>query len=161
MTYSLLAAIGKNYELGKDNQLLWKLPADMKHFRDTSRGHAIVMGRKTFESIGHPLPNRRNIIITRNTDYKPEGTEIVHSIQEALGLFKDSDEEVICIGGAEIYKQSMPFADKLYMTHVDATFDADAFFPEIDSSWHKESEEHHPADTENEYPFTFVTYVIK
>ena len=158
MIFSLISAIGTHNELGKENKLLWDLPADMKHFRDTTRGHAVIMGRKTFESIGRPLPNRRNIIVTRNADYKSEGIEIVSSLEEALDLFKDTDEEVFCIGGAEMYKQSIPLANKLYITHVESTFDADAFFPEIDSSWKKVSEEKHEVDTEHAYPLSFVTY---
>src|SRR6185436_89307 len=102
---SLVAAIGKNNELGKGNDLLWKLPADMQHFIKTTTGHPVLMGRKTFESIGKPLPKRRNIVITRDKTYKHEGVEVVHSIEEALGLL-DKKEEIMIIGGAEIYKQS-------------------------------------------------------
>ena len=161
MTLSLIAAIGHNNELGKDNHLLWDLPADMKHFRDTTRGHAVIMGRKTHESIGRPLPNRRNIVITRDMNYAREGVEVVHSIEEALELFKDTDEEVFNIGGAEIYKAGMPFANKLYITHVGSSFEADSFFPEIDSSWQKNSEQTYPADAENAYPLTFIEYIKK
>jgi dihydrofolate reductase len=158
MTFSLIAGIGRNNELGKDNQLLWKLPADMKHFRDTTSGHAVVMGRKTFESIGHALPNRRNIVITRDLNYTHEGVEVVHSIAEAIALFSESDEEVFNIGGAEIYRLALPYTDKLYMTHIDADFDADTFFPTIDSSWRKISEQKYPADENNPHAMTFVTY---
>ncbi len=165
MTLSLIAAIGQHNELGKDNQLLWNLPADMKHFRDTTRGHSVIMGRKTFESIlaslGHPLPNRRNIVITRDMDYQKDGVEIVHSIEEALELFKNTDEEVFDIGGAEIYKAGIPFANKLYITHVGASFDADSFFPEIDSSWQKNSEIVFSPDEDNLYPMTFTEYIKK
>src|SRR3989338_1558698 len=118
MILSLIAAIGKNNELGKNNTLLFHLPADMKFFRDTTRGHAVIMGRKTFESLPGILPNRRNVIITRDQNYKKEGIEVVHSIEEAVNLFNNppaGGEEVFIIGGAEIYKQAMPIADKLYI----------------------------------------------
>lgn len=165
MTLSLIAAIGKNNELGKDNKLLWDLPADMQHFRDTTRGHAVIMGRKTLESIlsslGHPLPNRRNVVITRDINYQKEGVEVVHSIQEALELFKDTDEEVFNIGGAEIYKLGIPFANKLYLTHIDQTFDADSFFPEITHDWQKDSEKVFEPDQENRYRLTFTEYIKK
>ncbi len=161
MILSLIAAIGKNNELGKDNQLLWHLPADMKHFRDTTRGHAVIMGRKTFESIAHALPNRRNIVITRDQNYSAEGIEVAHSMEEALELFKNTDEEVFDIGGAEMYKMSLPYADKLYITHVDQAFDADTFFPTIDDSWKKSSEKIQEADNENQYRLVFTEYIKK
>ncbi len=161
MTLSLIAAIGKNNELGKDNQLLWNLPADMKHFRDTTRGHAVIMGRKTFESIGKALPNRRNIVITRDQNYSAEGIEVVHSMEEALELFKNTAEEVFNIGGAEIYKAGIPFANKLYITHVDEAFEADSFFPEINDSWKKDSEKIQEADSENQYRLAFTEYIKK
>ena len=158
MTLSLIAAVGKNNELGNGNKLLWDLPAEMKYFRATTSGHPVIMGRKTHDSIGRILPNRRNIIITRDPSYAKEGVEVAHSIEEAVTLLEDEEGEAFIIGGAEIYKQSMPFADKLYITHVDGTFEADAFFPAIDSSWQKVSEEKHEQDTENEYSFTFTEY---
>ena len=160
MILSLIAAIGKNNELGKGNDLLWKMPADMQHFIKTTSGHPVIMGRKTYESIGKPLPNRRNIVITRDADYKKEGIETVHSIEEAVGLFKNSDDEVFIIGGAEIYKQSMPLADKLDITHIEAeNKDADAFFPEINlNKWQKTSHEEHEIDEKNKYKYTFSVY---
>jgi dihydrofolate reductase len=161
MTLSLIAAVGQNNELGKNNQLLWNLPADMKHFRDTTRGHAVIMGRKTFQSIGRALPNRRNIVVTRDQNFSAEGIEVVHSIQEALDLFKNTDEEIFDIGGAELYKLGMPFANKLYVTHIGASFDADSYFPAIDSSWQKESENAQLPDEDNLYPMTFTVYIKK
>ena len=156
---SLVAAIGKNNELGKGNDLLWKLPADMQHFIKTTTGHPVLMGRKTFESIGKPLPKRRNIVITRDKTYKHEGVEVVHSIEEALGLL-DKKEEIMIIGGAEIYKQSIAFADRLYITHVNATDNAaDAFFPEIiPIVWNEISHEEHKKDSKNPFNYTFSTY---
>ena len=157
---SLIAAIGKNYELGKGNALLWSMPADMKHFRDTTALHAVVMGRKTFESIGRPLPNRRNVVVTRDADYKKEGVEVVHSLAGALDLFPDTKEEIFIIGGAELYRQTMPIAAKLYITHVDAEDkDADAFFPEIiPVVWNEVRHEEHPKDDKNPFNYTFSVY---
>lgn len=157
---SLIAAIGKNNELGKGNTLLWSMPADMKHFRDTTSLHAVIMGRKTFESIRNPLPNRRNIVITRDVKYKKRGAEIVHSFNEALDLFPDQNEEIFVIGGAEIYKRTMPIADKLYITHIEATdSEADSFFPEIiPIVWNETSHEKHLADEKNSFNYTFSVY---
>ncbi len=166
---SLIAAIGKNNELGKGNTLLWSMPADMKHFIKTTSAHAVVMGRKTFESlgrsptgepIGKPLPNRRNVVITRDVNYKKEGVEVVHSLAGALDLFPDQNEEIFIIGGAELYKQTMPIADRLYITHIKAEDDsADAFFPEIiPIAWNEISHEEHEADDKNPLPYTFSVY---
>lgn len=161
---SLIAAIGKNKELGKGNTLLWSMPADMKYFREKTAGHPVIMGRKTFESIGKALPKRRNVIITRDRKYTREGAEVVHSLEEALGLFRNSkasdESEVFVIGGAEIYKQSMKFADRLYITHVNAEDKkADAFFPEIiPIVWNEISHEEHKKDDRNPFSYTFSTY---
>lgn len=132
-TISLIAAIGKNRELGRGNKLLFEIPEDMKFFRETTRGHAVIMGRKTFESIGRPLPNRTNIIVSRDEKYEvPERVVVKNSIEEALVYAKTIEtEEVFVIGGAQIYSLAMPYADKLYLTLVDSEVaDADAFFPE-------------------------------
>ena len=157
---SLIAAIGKNNELGKGNTLLWHLPADMKHFKDITTLHPVIMGRKTFESIGKPLPNRRNIVITRNVNYKKDGVELVYSLSEALDLFPDQNEEIFIIGGAELYRQTMPVADKLYITHINAEDkNADAFFPEIiPIVWNEVSHIEHEIDEKNIYPYTFSIY---
>src|SRR3989344_8105842 len=157
---SLIAAIGKNNELGKGNTLLWHMPEDMKHFRDTTRGHAVIMGRKTFESLSGPLPKRRNIVITRDLDYKRDGIEIVHSVDEALGLFKDDKEEIFIIGGGELYKQTMPLADRLYITHIEAEDkDANVFFSEIiPIIWDEISHEEHQKDEKNPFAYTFSIY---
>ena len=125
---SIIVAIGKNNEIGKKNGLLWRSPADMKHFRKITMLHPVIMGRKTFESIGKPLLNRKNIVITRDANYKKEGVEIVHSLSGALDLFPDKNEEIFVIGGEEIYKQVLPITDKLYITYVNGEFpEADAF----------------------------------
>mgnify|MGYP001587683861 CR=1 FL=1 len=157
---SLIAAIGKNNELGKENDLLWRLPADQKFFRETTSLHAIIMGRKTFESIGRPLPNRRNVIITRDVNYKKAGVEIVHSLAAVLDLFPDQKEEIFIIGGAEIYKQAMPIADKLYITHIDAEDKkAEVFFPEIAPMfWNEVSCKKHKKDEKNPFNYTFSIY---
>jgi dihydrofolate reductase len=157
---SLIAAIGRNNELGKGNTLLWNMPADMKHFRETTALHAVVMGRKTFESIGRPLPQRRNVVITRDANYKKEGVEVVHSLAAALDLFPDQNEEVFVIGGAELYKQTIDIADRLYITHVDAEDkDADAFFPEIiPIVWNEISRKEHKRDDKNPFDYVFSVY---
>ncbi len=156
---SIIAAIGKKNELGKGNTLLFHMPADIKYFRETTKGHAVIMGRKTFESIGKALPNRKNIVITRDKKYKKEGVEIAHSLAEALGKAK-GDDEIFIIGGAEIYKQAMDYADKLYITHLDATDKkADTFFPEIiPIVWNETSHKKHKKDSENPFDYTFSIY---
>lgn len=158
---SLIAAIGKNNEIGKGNTLLFNMPADMKHFRDTTQGHSVIMGRKTFESLPNgALPNRRNIIITRDTEYKSEGVEVVHSLDEALKLFENNEEEIFVIGGAEIYKHAIDKADKLYITHIDAEDkDADSFFPIINKEiWIETKREDFKKDDKNKYNYSFVEY---
>ncbi|MDQ3245085.1 MAG: dihydrofolate reductase, partial [bacterium] len=147
MIISLIVAIGKNNEIGKGNALLWSLPADIKHFKGATVGHTIIMGRKTYESIGRPLPNRQNIVITRDTNYTKEGIEVAHSLEEAINISRlnldkelTEGQEVFIIGGAEIYKHALPIADKLYVTKVDQDFEADTFFPTIDLNiWHETS----------------------
>jgi dihydrofolate reductase len=158
---SIIAAIGKNYELGRKNELLWDMPADMKHFRETTRGHTVIMGQKTFESLPNgALPKRRNIVVTHDKDFSAEGVEISYSLEEVLASFKNSTEEVFVIGGGQIYKQSMATADRLYITHVDAEFpDADTFFPEIiPVVWNEVSREEHKKDPENPFNYAFSIY---
>lgn len=160
---SLIAAIGKNNELGKGNDLLWRLPADQKFFRETTKGHTVIMGRKTFESLGRPLPNRRNIVITRDKNYLRHGVDVVHSLDEAINRVRTpltQNEEIFIIGGAEIYKQAMEQADRLYVTHIDTEDkDADVFFPEIVLvAWKEISHEEHKPDEKNIFPYTFSIY---
>lgn len=137
---SIISAIGKNNEIGKKNDLLWDLPADMKHFKEITSGHTVIMGQKTFESlwrdengkqVGRPLPNRRNIVLTQDKNFKREGIEVFYSTDDLESLLnKNPEEEFFLIGGGMIYKLFMDKADKLYITHVDAEFpDADTFFP--------------------------------
>ncbi|PIZ87761.1 dihydrofolate reductase [Candidatus Nomurabacteria bacterium CG_4_10_14_0_2_um_filter_30_12] len=160
---SIISAIGKNNEIGKKNELLWNLPADMKHFKKTTSGHTVIMGQKTFESIGYPLPNRRNIVLTLDKNFKVKGIEIVHSLEELDELLKKTstqEEENFVIGGGMIYKLFIEKADKLYITHIDALFlDADTFFPEIIPIVFLEtSREEHKKDEKNVYDYAFVTY---
>ncbi|MBY0376473.1 dihydrofolate reductase [Patescibacteria group bacterium] len=158
---SLIAAIGKNNELGTKNTLLWDMPTDMKHFRETTRGHTVIMGQKTFESMdSKPLPKRRNIVVTKDPSFKAEGVEVSNSLEDTIASFKDSDEEVFVIGGGQIYKQTIDSADRLYITHVEHSFpEADAFFPEIiPIVWNETKHEEHPADEQNAYAYTFSIY---
>ena len=156
---TLIVAMGKNREIGKENQLLWHLPKDLKRFKELTSGYHIIMGRKTYESIGKPLPNRTNIVISRKNDWFEEGILIVGSIKEAVKFAKKIDEEVFVLGGGNIYEQTIDFADKLEVTLVDAVLDADTFFPKINEKvWQKTNEERHQKDEKNEFDFCFQTY---
>ena len=158
---TVIAAIAENNALGKDNELIWYLPADLKRFKKTTTGHHIIMGRNTYESIGKPLPNRTTVIITKNTNYKVDGCIIVHSLDEALEISKQ-DETPFIIGGAQIYKQAISIVDKLDITEVHHFFDADVFFPEIDLTvWKEESRTFYKADEKNKYDYSFVSYIRK
>jgi len=157
MTISAVVAISENRAIGKDNKLLWYLPNDLKHFKNITTGHTVIMGRKTYESVGKPLPNRRNIIITRQ-DIKIEGCEVVNSIKAALELCK-TEREVFIVGGAEIYKQSLHLTDRVYLTVVHKQFEGDSFFPEIKKTdWTQVSREDHQPDEKNSLPYSFITY---
>lgn len=135
---SIIAAIGEGRELGKNNKLLWHFPEDMKYFKEKTQGHVVIMGRKTYESIGRLLPQRTNIIISRNPDLKIEGTIIAHSLEEALDIAKKKEkEEIFIIGGAQIYREALPIVDKLYLTLVRGNYEADVFFPEYQSLFPK------------------------
>lgn len=154
-----MAAVAANNALGKDNQLIWHLPADLKRFKKTTLNHAVIMGRKTYESLGKPLPNRINIVITRDKNYQVEGCVVVNSLKEALKAALKVDENPYILGGAEIYKQAMPFADKLDITFVHHQFEADVFFPEIDKTiWKETWREDFKADENNKYDYSFVTF---
>jgi dihydrofolate reductase len=157
---TIIAAIGNNNELGKDNDLIWHLPADLKRFKRITTGHTIIMGRNTFESIGKPLPNRRSIIITRNKDYQQEGCEVVHSIDEALTLVSE-EEQAFIIGGAQIYQEALnrDLVDQLDITQVHADFEADVYFPKINSEeWTLISKETFAPDEKNAYQYSFLHY---
>lgn len=164
MTVSLIVAASLNHGIGKDNQLPWHLPADLKFFKQTTMGCPVVMGRKTFQSIGRTLPGRKNVVITRDAAFNSDGKfEITFAsgLPEALEQLKD-DKEVFIIGGGEIFKQSMAIANTIYLTVVNTVLEADVFFPEIDSAifelvW----EEKHSADEKNTYDYTFQKYQRK
>ncbi len=129
--FSIVCAIGAQREIGKSNQLLWHIPEDFKYFKELTSGHVIIMGKKTFESIGRPLPNRTNIVITRDENFKAEGIVVANSIEDAISKASEIErDEIFIIGGGQIYTQAMRFTDKLYLTIVDGKFDADTFFPE-------------------------------
>ncbi|GHT76869.1 dihydrofolate reductase [Bacteroidia bacterium] len=158
MIISIIVALGKNNEIGRNGGLLCYLPGDLKHFKEITTGKTIVMGRKTFDSLPKgPLPNRRNIVISRNPGLQIEGAEVYPSLDYALLKLKDEDE-IFIIGGAQIYKQILPDADKLYLTKIQAEFpDADAFFPPVDNSvWRVVSREMHLADERHEVGFSFL-----
>lgn len=131
MKIILIAALSENRVIGKDNKLIWHIPDDLKHFKEKTSGHPVIMGRKTFESIGRLLPNRTNIIITRDKEYKVEGALIVHSLDEAISTAqKNTEKEVFIIGGGQIFEQAIKIADKLYLTIIEGEFEGDAFFPD-------------------------------
>lgn len=154
---TIIAAIGKNRELGKEGKLLWHLSSDLKRFKALTRGHSVIMGRKTYASIGRPLPERTNVIVTRDLEYRAEGCVVVHSLDEALGAA--TGEEVFVIGGGQIYAEVLQRAERLYITHVDTAMDADTFFPEIDPTvWHAVKTEDVPKDEKNSFDSRFVVY---
>ena len=157
---SLIVAISENNAIGKAGDLLCYLPDDLKHFKALTTGATVVMGKKTFFSLPRrPLPNRRNIVLTRDGSFTYENTEVAHSIEE-LQKMLTADENVFIIGGGEVYRQFMPLAEELHITHIHHTWeDADTFFPEIDSTiWQCVNEERHEADEKHAYAFTFATY---
>jgi len=160
MIISLIAVLGKNNEIGKGNNLLCHLPSDLKHFKEITLGHTVIMGRKTFDSLPKgALPNRRNVVISRNPELKIRGAEVYSSLDYAL-LKSINEFEIFIIGGAQIYEYSLPFADKLYITRIHAAFpEADVFFPSIDFSiWNETFREPFSADEKNPYSFSFIEY---
>ena len=157
MIVSIVVAISENHVIGKDNKLLWYLPNDLKHFKDITAGHTVIMGRKTYESVGKPLPNRRNIVITRQ-NITIEGCEVVNSIEAALALCSD-EAEVFIVGGAEIYRQSLHLTDRIYLTIVHKQFDGDSYFPEIEANeWKETAREDYEPDIKNNLPYSFITF---
>ena len=155
---TIIAAAGENNALGKDNDLVWHLPDDFRRFKKLTSGHHIIMGRKTFESFPQPLPDRTHVVITRKENYKKSGIVVVHSIERAIEFSKD-DPQPFIIGGGEIYQMGIDVADKIELTRVHGTFEADTFFPEIDEDqWELVSQEFHPKDEKHNYAFTYLTY---
>lgn len=144
--------------IGRAGDVPWHLPKDLKHFKALTTGHTIIMGRKTFESVGRPLPHRRNVVLTRDPTYRAEGVTVVHDLDAALAL-AEGEDEVFVTGGEEIYRLALPRADRLYLTVVHATVEGDTRFPEFDEAqWRRVSEEHHPADERHAHAFTFRLY---
>lgn len=161
MKIILLVAKATNQVIGKDNQLVWKLSADLRRFKNLTTGHHLLMGRKTFESLGRPLPNRTHLIITRNPDFvAPEGHYAFHSVEEAIiYCTKHQLDKLFVIGGGEIYKETLSLCDTLEITEVNASPEGDTFFPVLDPQiWKEKEREEFAADENNEYPYAFVTY---
>ncbi len=160
MLISLIVAAAENNVIGRDNQLIWRLPADLAFFKQKTTGHTIIMGRKTYESMGRALPNRTNIIISRQQDFNAIGGSLASSLEEALEKVTDKNEEVFIIGGAEIYRQALPIAEKIYLTRVHAQFEGDTFLPEITpADWRETFREKHQPDDKNPYPYSFIELV--
>lgn len=168
MRISMIAAMAANRVIGQGNRLPWHLPADLRYFKARTVGHTLIMGRKTYDSIGRPLPWRTMVVITRQEGWRPEGpgkdsVQVVHSLDEALAVARrgakdEAEDEVFIAGGGEIFQQALPLADRIYLTRIEADFPGDAFFPELDAkTWRIVEQEHHDASDENPYPYTFET----
>jgi len=157
MKISLIAAMSSNRVIGINNTLPWKLSADLKRFKQLTMGHCLIMGRKTFESIGRPLPRRTTIVITHQTEFNPPGVKVVHSIEEAIQA--STGDEVFIAGGGDLFNQTMSLADKMYLTVIQKDFEGDAFFPAFDASnWTVTSKEEHEPDDQFPYPFVFLNF---
>lgn len=155
---TLIVAAAENNAIGKNNQMLWHLPDDFKYFKQHTLNHSVVMGRKTYESIGKPLPERRNIILTRDLNWSAEDVDTANSLDEVLTYCRD-EREVFIIGGANIYKQALPLAQRVLLTRVHTSLDGDAYFPELpQTEWRKISENRHPQDERHVYDFTFEVW---
>ncbi|OUR65706.1 dihydrofolate reductase [Methylophaga sp. 42_25_T18] len=158
MKVAIIVAMDKQGLIGRNNDLPWKLSADLKYFRRVTMGKPLVMGRNTHESIGRALPGRKNIIVTSNTDYQVDGCTVVPSLEQAL-LACDDAEEVMVMGGASLYEQLLPEVERIYLTHVDVELEGDTWFPQWNKDqWQEISREDHPADEKNQYPYSFVVY---
>lgn len=158
MIVSLIAAMSENRVIGAAGGLPWHLPLDMRHFKAVTTGHSVVMGRKTFETLPAPLSNRRNIVVTRDPSYRADGADVVHSLEEALGLVAD-ETEVFIAGGAEIYRAALPRADRLYLTLVHASVTGDTHFPAFDErAWRLVHDERHDRDERHPHAFSFRLY---
>lgn len=163
MKISMIAAMGQNRVIGKDNDIPWHLPDDFQFFKKTTEGHHVLMGRKNFESLPprfKPLPNRPNVIITRNPDYRADGAQVVNSLEDALNIAEaNGEKEAFIIGGGEIYKLGLAHADTIYLTEINGAFDGDTIFPEFDKSiWKEVERKHHGTDERHQFSFDFVTY---
>ncbi|MBW8192316.1 type 3 dihydrofolate reductase [Neiella marina] len=160
MRISLIAAMGRNRVIGKDNKMPWHMPADLKHFKAVTMGKPVVMGRKTFESIGRPLPGRMNIVVTRDEDYRADGVEVVRSPTQAIELASKATEDVMIIGGGQIYQHFLPMATDLYLTFIDAEPEGDAYFPEWPTKFRQVSVSRHEKDDKNDHACEFVHLAI-
>jgi dihydrofolate reductase len=161
MKLSMIAALSSNGVIGRNDGIPWRLSTDLKRLKSLTMGHHLIMGRRTYESVGRPLPGRTNVVITRRTDYAPEGVTVVHTLDDAIRLASAAnDPEPFIAGGAEIYDLAMHRADRMYLTRVHVEVEGDTFFPEFDdvSEWRLTDAEHFDADEKNEYPFSFLTY---
>lgn len=163
MKISMIAAMGSNRAIGKDNDIPWHLPDDFQYFKDMTKGHYVLMGRKNFESLPprfKPLPDRHNVVITRQPVYDAGTAKVVHSLEEALEIARVNQEpEAFIIGGGQIYELGLQYADKIYLTEINGAFEAHAFFPEFDTSqWKETSRKHHPKDDRHKFDFDFVIY---
>lgn len=160
---SFIVATDENNVIGKNNRLPWHLPSDMKYFKNQTWGMTVIMGRKSLESLGKPLQGRKNIVITRNTDWKPEGVQVAHSVAEAIALAKQTGvKEIFIIGGAEIFKATMSIADRIYLTRIHHKFEGDAYFPEVSANeWNLMRSRFCKADEKNQYAHTFQVWERK
>ena len=158
MIVSIIVAMDRRGGIGKDNRLPWRLSSDLKRFKELTMGHHVILGRKTFESIGRPLPGRKMIVLTRNPQYKPEGCIVAGSVDEALEIAGSAGEtEAFVCGGSEIYRSALPLADRIYLTAIDAEVQADTFFPNFDrSDWLAKQAGRQEADEKNQYSFSFI-----
>ena len=157
MLISLIAALARDNVIGRHNLMPWHMPADLRHFKSVTLGKPVVMGRRTFESIGRPLPGRRNLVISRNVDWQADGVEVVSSLEQALALLAGSDE-VMIIGGGQLYAEALPLAHRLYLTHIELAVEGDTHFPDYTCfSWREIETESHCADEHNPYDYRFVT----
>mgnify|MGYP006421011329 CR=1 FL=1 len=160
MRINSIAALDKNRVIGLNNDLAWSLPDDFQYFKNKTLGHPIIMGKNTYLALGKPLPRRRNIIISHQKDYQVEGAEVVGGLEEALALVTGLGvDDAFVIGGGQIYAQSLPWVDRLYLTFIDGEFEGDTYFPELDyTQWRLIHEEHHPVDERHAYPFRYTVW---
>ena len=163
--FSIIVAVAKNGVIGNKGEIPWYLPDDFKHFAKITKGHTVIMGRKTYESIikrlGKPLPERKNVVITKQTDFLTPGCSIFESIEDALNFFLKSKEEIFVIGGSTIYNQFLPFTDKLYITEIDENFEGDTTFNYDKNNWKLSSKEHHSKDEKHKHEFDYLEFVRK
>jgi len=160
MAVSLIVAVSSDGTIGRDGGLPWYLPADLKHFKQTTMGHHLIIGRRTWEEVGKPLPGRTMVVVTRSLRFAPKGAQVVRSVEQALELAASDDEPFIG-GGAQIYRVALArdLVDRIYLTRIHAEIEGDTHLPEIDlEAWELVSEEHHEADEKNEFPYSFLVY---